>query len=115
MYLPNIEQIVISEAKTADYLLSLTHPNGHGKAKFFLAYGFTPQNWQQFASALHEHARRYEVTKIEVTPFGMRYVIEGILHTLDGRDPFVRVVWFIDTDETIPRLLTAYPRDDKDN
>jgi hypothetical protein len=28
----------------------------------------------------------------------------------DGRAPLVRAVWFIGTDEEIPRLVTAYPQ-----
>ena len=27
----------------------------------------------------------------------------------DGRQPFIRAVWFIETGEEIPRLATAYP------
>jgi hypothetical protein len=31
------------------------------------------------------------------------------LVALDGRNPLVRAVWFIETGEAIPRLVTAYP------
>jgi len=39
----------------------------------------------------------------------MRYIIEGELKTPDERNPKVRVVWFIETDMDLPRLVTAYP------
>jgi hypothetical protein len=45
----------------------------------------------------------------EASPFGTRYVIEGIISTPDGRAPFIRAVWFIETGEQIPRFVTAYP------
>jgi hypothetical protein len=41
--------------------------------------------------------------------FGISDVIEGTLTTPAGRSPQVRVVWFIETGEPIPRLVTAYP------
>jgi hypothetical protein len=49
------------------------------------------------------------VTEIEGTPFGVSYAVEGPLATPDGRAPVVRVIWFISTDEVVPRLVTAYP------
>jgi hypothetical protein len=39
----------------------------------------------------------------------MRYIIDGILITPDGRNPMVRSVWFIETGEITPRFVTAYP------
>ncbi|HHY58287.1 MAG TPA: hypothetical protein GYA08_22945 [Chloroflexi bacterium] len=110
MRLPNCEHAHIPQAKVVDYLLSSTHPEGQIKAKFFMAHGFTVANWQQFAAALVTHAQEHPVARVEKSLFGIRYIIEGILRTPDGRSPFVRVVWFIEEGETIPRLVTAYPR-----
>jgi hypothetical protein len=45
---------------------------------------------------------------VEATPFGTRYVIEGILSTPDGRALLIRTVWFIETGQQIPRFVTAY-------
>jgi len=58
---------------------------------------------------LHRHAAENEVVKAEQTPFGTRYVVEGPLYTPDGGSVKVRVVWFVEHAETIPRLVTAYP------
>ena len=41
MFVPNVAQAVIADAKITEYLLK--HP---GKAKFFLGFGFTPAQWQ---------------------------------------------------------------------
>ena len=47
--------------------------------------------------------------KTEETPFGQKFVVEGPLGTPDSRDPAVRAVWFIETGESQPRFVTAYP------
>lgn len=41
MKLPRFEQVIISERKLTDYLLSRTHRDGRGKAQFFASFGFT--------------------------------------------------------------------------
>lgn len=92
------------------YLLDLSSENGRAKARFFLSFGFTIDEWRVMARALQQHASDHEVTKTdERPPFGMHYIIEGALHTPDGRNPAVRVVWIIDEGDDIPRLVSAYP------
>ena len=61
------------------------------------------------ANALLNHAADHELAKIESSPFGTRYVVEGRVFTPDGRNPEVRSVWFISTGDNIPRLVSAYP------
>jgi hypothetical protein len=107
--LPNGAQAVVPERKITNYLLSMTHRDGRSKAAFFLRFGFTPDRWEALADALRRHALDNDVVEREDTPFGTNYAIEGPLLTLDSRSPHVRVVWFIETGEQIPRLVTAYP------
>jgi hypothetical protein len=107
--LPNREQAVIPPRKITDYLLSRLHPDGAAKAIFFLRFGFTPDAWGVLADALRQHAEENEVVETQQTLYGTLYVVEGPLHAPDGRTPRVRVVWFIGTGETAPRLATAYP------
>ena len=109
MKLPNREQAFVPRAKVTAYLLSLAHEDGRGKAKFFVRFGFQVEEWQTLASALQRHAADYEVTKVEESPFGKRYVIEGAMAAPDGRFPSVRSVWFIRSGEQSPRFVTAYP------
>lgn len=89
--------------------MSSSHQAGYAKAAFFFRFGFTLESWQTFAEALLEHAAKHEVTKIEDTAFETRYVVEGTLETPDGREPTVRVVWFIETGAGVEHLATAYP------
>lgn len=61
------------------------------------------------AQALIEQARVTDVTRIETSPFGTRYVIEGIINAPDGRQPYIRTIWFVAENENTPRFVTVYP------
>jgi Domain of unknown function (DUF6883) len=110
MKLPNHEHASVPERKITAYLLSLTHRDGRSKAAFFLRFGFSVDNWEVLADALRRHAAEHKVVEIESTSFGTSYVAEGEIIAPDGRSPQVRVVWFIETGESLPRLVTAYRR-----
>ena len=74
-----------------------------------MRFGFSVAAWELLAEALLRHAADHEVVKVETSPFGTRYVVEGIMPTPDGRVPTVRVVWFIESGDQAARLATAYP------
>ena len=93
----------------ADYVLSPSHRIGRYKAAFFTRFGFSGEAWEGMAEALRQHAAEHDVTWTEETPFGMRYVVDGIMKASDGRSPAVRTVWFIEAGEDVPRFVTAYP------
>jgi hypothetical protein len=107
--LPGAEHAVIPRSKIADYLLSETHFDGRHKAAFFRSFGYAAARWQELAAALRRHAIQNAVAREEPSPFGRRYIVEGIIETPDGRTPQVRSIWFIRTGENIVRFVTAYP------
>jgi len=107
--LPNYERALISQAKIKGYLLSVTHRDGRSKAKFFTQLGFSIDAWQELAAALMHHAADHEVGKIEDSPFGTRYIVEGLLHGPNARTAVIRSVWFIEIGEDVPQFVTAYP------
>jgi hypothetical protein len=109
MKLKNASKALVPPYKITDYLLSPTHPSGRHKASFFLAFGFEAGNWRVLARALRKLAASTDVQKVEASPFGLRYTIEGKLEAPDGRRPWVRTVWFIEAGRENPRLVTAYP------
>lgn len=109
MKLPNADQAVIPQRKITGYLLSLTHPDGRGKAAFFLRFGFTTTAWATLAQSLRQHAMIGELESVQQTPYGTNYAVEGELQTPDGRNPRVRVVWFVKLGEVVPQFVTAYP------
>jgi len=108
MKLTGLDAAVAPEGKVVGYLLSPTHRAGRGKAAFFCRFGFAAEKWQELVAALVLHAAEHDVKITEESRFGTKYVIEGVLNTPDGRNPTVRVVWFLGRKHTAPRLVTAY-------
>lgn len=109
MRLPNHQLAVVHRAKVVDYLLSDAHHDGRHKAAFFKRFGFAVESWEGLAQALRQHATKHDVTKVETSRYGHRYIVEGIIHSPDTRNPLIRAVWFVETDEETPHFVTAYP------
>ena len=109
MKLPHHESAVVPQTKITGYLLSPTHRDGRSKADFFTRFGFSADSWEELATALLRHAADHEVTRVEDSPFGTRYVVEGTMPAPDGRAPAICSIWFIETGEQIPQFVTAYP------
>ena len=49
MRLPNAENARVEPTKITNYLLSLDSERGRSKAKFFMEFGFTQEEWQRLA------------------------------------------------------------------
>jgi hypothetical protein len=107
--LPNREKAYVPPRKLIDYLLSPSHPVGGSKARFFRSAGFDEANAASLERALIDIARSEDVTEIEQTPHGTKYVIEGDIRTPAGGTRRVRTVWIIDAGRAVPRFVTAYP------
>lgn len=43
------------------------------------------------------------------SPFGVKYVVSGLVTTPNGQTVNVTTVWIVEPSETNPRLVTAYP------
>lgn len=109
MKLPNCQHAVVPRAKVVDYLLSDTHRDSQHKAVFFKKFGFAAAEWERLAQALCEHADEYDVTRVETSSYGQRYIVEGIIRSPDMRNPLIRTVWFVESGKDTPRFVTAYP------
>ena len=109
MKLPNLERAIVRAEKVSDYLLSTTHPAGRHKARFFGLFGFSRAAPEILVQALVTHTGSNEVSAIARTKFGTRYTIDGALNSPDGRNPRLRVIWFIESGSEIPNFVTAYP------
>lgn len=108
-HVPAAELAVIDERKITDYLLARRHPLGWAKAAYFESFGFRREHWQALRDALATHLQESPVVESTVTPFGQKYMIEGPMRTLDGRQPMLRAVWFVEAGQLAPRFVTAYP------
>lgn len=103
------EAAIIPPAKMRAYLLDPEHPEGGGKAGFFLAMGFHPDRWQLLADAIREMIASTPATQRLESRHGTKYIVEGNLLTPTARRVHVRTVWIIEPGESAPRFVTAYP------
>jgi hypothetical protein len=108
--LPHTDVAIVPESKIVSYLLNVRHSGGRSKARFLESFGFRAQAWRVLRDALIAHATANDITASHQTRFGTRYEIDGPLLTPDGRAPMVRVVWFVESHENAPRLVTLVPR-----
>jgi hypothetical protein len=107
--LPGVERAIVAEEKVREYLLSAVNPRARGKAAFFRALGFDDSNWSQLRDALLEIARNGTASLGQRSEFGAKYEIRATLAGPTGRESIIRTVWIIDTADSLPRLVTAYP------
>jgi hypothetical protein len=109
MKLPYAAKARVDRRKIVNYLLCPSHPDGASKAKYFEAFGFRPDQWKKFSSALKRHGAHGEVSSSMESKYGTRYSVDGSLVAPDGRRPRVRTVWILARRSKSPRLVTAYP------
>lgn len=108
MKIPGFQNVLVDENKIIGYLLSETHPDGKHKARFFLRFGFTVDKPQSLLEALKKHAGN-DYIRMERSSFGARYIVEAPLESPDDRNPLIRSVWFVETNGTVAKFVTAYP------
>lgn len=109
MHLPYRSNAYIPATKLTEYLLSETHPLGKAKARFFRSFGFDETNLDVFEQGLLAVAQEQEIQEVKRSPYGAKYVIEGILPTPSGLSVSIRTVWILETGEVRPRFVTAHP------
>jgi uncharacterized protein DUF6883 len=94
--------------RVTNYLLSPSHPDGRGKAAFFMRFGFRVEAWETLAGALREVGSSNPVVNRVESSHGTRYTVDGPMRAPDGRAPMVRTVWIVESGSS-PRLVTAHP------
>jgi hypothetical protein len=109
MKLPDASNAIIEQPKLVAYLLNDAHPDNGGKAAFFKGLGFSSDDWLFFAQALRKVALDNECIKQLASPFGIKYVIDGLLLGTGENQGYVRTVWISEPKTPAPRLVTAYP------
>lgn len=100
----------VQEGKILEYLLSPDHPVGGDKAAFFLAVGYTREEWTRLRDDLLQLAGDGKVMAEHETQYGNKYTVDGSITSPTGRRIDVRTVWISDRPNDLPRLVTAYPR-----
>jgi hypothetical protein len=75
----------------------------------FHALGFNETNIPLLEHGLLTLALSAPVQDVVPSPHGVKYIIEGVLEAPSGASPRIRTVWILETGETNPRFVTAYP------
>ena len=109
MKLPNCESAIVPIEKLSDYLLSLNHSVGSSKARYFRAIGFNEENIGAFKQALLEIAKSNQIIDEKTSAYGVKYVVDGVINISGDEEIYLRTVWIVETDQTTPRFVTAYP------
>lgn len=109
MELPNKARAYIPVGKILDYLLSENHAVGKSKAKFFRSLGFDEEKTNLLEAGLLNLAFENDIREATETPYGTKYVIDGILKNPKSVMIQVRTVWIIEINKPEPRFVTAYP------
>ena len=110
MNLPNVDRAVIDPTKIRDYLLSTSHPVGRFKAAFFATLGYGADRWEILQDDFLTVARTGNAIAGQVSSFGVKFEVDGILTGPSGRQGAVRTVWIVRDGEQFPRFVTAFPR-----
>ncbi|MGA7303867.1 MAG: DUF6883 domain-containing protein [Rhodothermales bacterium] len=109
MRLPNSDSAFIPSRKLVAYLLSESHTRGRGKARFFTAQGYSHDDPDMLAEGLLEIARSNDVSRIEESIHGTKYVVTGVIRSPIGQLITLTTIWITETDGASPRFITAYP------
>lgn len=109
MRVPNARLAVIEPVKLHGYLVSGSHAVGRFKATFFLALGYSAEDWPRLEADLRSQHLSQDATLGEQTPYGQKYSIRATLVGPSGRSAEVVSAWIVRPGEDFPRFVTAYP------
>ncbi len=109
VFVPYADGLRVEMSKITGYLLNLEHCIGGAKAQYFIARGFSVEDWEVFAGALRNHAKHNRVVSIRESEYGSKYVVDCTIATPNGDDWCLRAVWIDHGDDLGPRLVTAHP------
>jgi len=110
MLIPNADKAIIAPEKLRDYLLNPAHRRGSIKAPILLACEYRADAWDVLEADLRKQHLTPDFTVAKDNAFGRRFSIVPPLATPNGRQVVFQSVWQIDTGESVPRLITMYPR-----
>ena len=107
--LPNSDNAYVPSRKLLSYLLSESHARGRGKARFFTAQGYSPDDPDLLAEGLLEIAHSNDVSRVEESIHGTKYVVTGMVRSPTGQLITLTTIWITETEGASPRFVTAYP------
>ncbi len=109
MKLPGSKNAVVAGNKLRNYLFNDSHPVGQSKALFFQNAGFEVSDASKLEAELLHLAQTGNTSSVVSTPHGVKYVVDGVIHSPQGEIIQIRSIWIVETGQSYPRLGTAYP------
>ena len=107
--IPNAENAVVDIRKLRDYCLNLDHRTGKHKARLFKSIlGMVVEDAPKLRQILLEAVKTYPAKIGEKDTFGQRYTLDFGLEWQD-KSAIIRSGWIIESNYTIPRLISCYP------
>ncbi|MBL4825487.1 MAG: hypothetical protein MK515_01265 [SAR324 cluster bacterium] len=90
-------------------MLNDFHQVGQSKSQYFQSVGFSVSRHFQLKAELLRLAKTGKVSSVIPNPHGVKYVVDGNIHSPQGKMIKLRSIWIIEIDQSFPRLVTAYP------
>lgn len=110
MIQPNLRdrfRFIVPPRKLTAYLLAPEHPDGGGKAKFFLLRGYSEPTLR---AALIHCGRTGMIVGEADSGWGLRLAIRGTIRPPVGAELTILSVWQVDNEAPdVARLITAFP------
>ena len=82
---------------------------GKPKPRFSAPWALNETNIPLLEHGVLTLAHSAPVQDVVPSSHGVKYIIEGVLEAPSGASPRIRTVWILETGETNPRFVTAYP------
>jgi hypothetical protein len=82
---------------------------GRFKSVFFVALGFSLDDWHVLRDLLLDLARTGDATHGQPSPFGQKFEIRATLTGPSGRQGAVVTIWMMSDDQDFAHFVTAFP------
>lgn len=107
--LPNVDKVVIPEAKIKSYALNKSHPSGKDKAiAFEKALGYNINNADDLIKNVKDNVSKYKAVPKGESQFGKKYEVVMNIKGPNGKVAKVLTGWIITPDSDTPRLTTIH-------
>jgi hypothetical protein len=101
------EDVVIPEDKLVRYLLLPRQESD--KSQFLGRVGYTLATWAVLARDLHNLAKTHEISDMTISPYGIKWEVQGTLVGPNGQGLRVVTVWITLEASGETRFVTLFP------
>ena len=99
--------VIIPEDKLVGYLLLPRQESD--KSQFLGIAGYTMATWEGLAHDLHNLAKTHEISDMTISPYGIKWEVQGTLVGPNGQVLCVVTVWITLEASGETRFVTLFP------